>query len=80
MPMNHETIGIDWARYSLSDHGESEYLAGFSTCSPPGALIILWTGGIVDTTAGIGMQILFALVPMALWLLTWRRQDLHRPS
>jgi hypothetical protein len=67
-------IAIDWARYTLGDFGENEHLAGFSTCSPVGALIILWTGGVVSTTYGIGVQILIALVPMLLWITTYMRR------
>ena len=67
-------IAVDWVRYSLADYGEGEHFAGFSACSPAGALIILWTNGVVDTTPGIGVQILIALVPIIIWLTTYERR------
>ena len=49
----------------------------FSVGSPAGALILLWTrtaDGSVDINFGLGVQIAFALVPMCLWLLVFRRR------
>lgn len=65
-------IAIDWVRYSLAERGTIERFDVFATCSPAGALIVLWTGSRVNTTAGIGVQILLALMPMCLWLIANR--------
>jgi hypothetical protein len=44
----------------------------FSTASPVGAMITLWRRDNADINVGLGVQILFALTPMCLWLITFR--------
>jgi len=68
-------IAADLVRYRLGDMGESEFIAGFSTCSPVGALIVLWGGSVIDTTYGLLMQALILCLPGAPWLLGRLRQD-----
>jgi hypothetical protein len=70
-------IAMDLVDYSMRDSREP--VVRFSTASPVGALMVLWTrygggsgGGNIDV--GIGVQIFFALIPMCLWLLIFRRR------
>ena len=62
-------IIIDIARYTLGDMGESEPIAGFSSCSPVGALILLWRQSAIGTGLGILIQALLAALPGTLWAL-----------
>ena len=61
-------IAVDLIRYGLGDMGESELFAGFSTCSPVGGLIVLWSKGVIDTTAGMLIQVLIVALPGVMWL------------
>ena len=67
-------IAVDLIRYGLGDMGESELFAGFSTCSPVGALIVLWSQSVVDTTPGIVIQALTVALPGVMWLTARLRQ------
>jgi hypothetical protein len=63
-------ILIDIVRYNLGDFGEAEPIAGFSTCSPVGALIVLWNRSVVDTLPGIFVQLGVAAIPGTLWMMS----------
>jgi hypothetical protein len=71
-------IGADLTRHALGELQVNQYLATTATCSPIGALIVLWGGpggrAEVSTTIGIGVQILIALVPKLLWISTYDRR------
>ena len=71
-------IGMDFAHYNMSGSSGGEMLGRFSTGSPLGALMLLWTrdknAGPVDINFGLGVQILFALIPMCLWLFVFPRR------
>jgi hypothetical protein len=75
-------MAIEWGRYGTSvawdgrNYNEPAFdpLGGFSTASPFAALITLWTRPAADIRVGLGVQILFALIPMCLWLLVFRRR------
>ena len=61
-------IAIDLVRYGLTDSTEAEPIGAAATASPAGALIGVWTAGAVNTTTGIVMQAVIALVPVGLWV------------
>jgi len=68
-------IAMDLADYSM--RGLRDPIVRFSTASPAGALMVLWTRRDADTgniNFGVGVQILFALIPMCLWLIHFRRR------
>ena len=75
-------MALQWVHYALTTGWNGRYaptpdldlIAGFTTASPIGTLIALWTRDDINTTAGIGVQILVALVPMCLWLTASRRR------
>ncbi|MEO6436222.1 MAG: hypothetical protein ABIP55_10760 [Tepidisphaeraceae bacterium] len=71
-------IAIDLVRYGLAESGEIEPMATVATCSPVGAMIVLWTdaemGRVVNTTPGILAQCAIALVPLTLRLLRRTRR------
>jgi hypothetical protein len=68
-------IAMDLVDYSIRDWREPA--ARFTPASPVGALMVLWTrygGETGNINVGLGVQIFFALIPMCLWLLVFRRR------
>jgi hypothetical protein len=54
-------------RYGMSTT-EVEPITGWATCSPAGALVVLWTRAPVPTTAGIALMALINAIPVTIWL------------
>lgn len=69
-------IVIDLVRYGLADFGETEYIAGFSTCSPVGAMLAVWTGSVISTTPGLLAQLALAGIPAWLWWSDRRKRSI----
>jgi hypothetical protein len=66
-------IAIDIADYTVNGSGDASNAIGrFSGGSPIGALMKLWTQRDLDINIGIGVQILFAIISMCLWLIRFR--------
>jgi hypothetical protein len=74
-------VFVDLIRYALDDYGESDPIGGISTCSPIGALIVVWTHRSAPLIAGIVMQLLIMTLPLTLrMILRPRRRTLPQAA
>jgi hypothetical protein len=71
-------IVIDLIRFSLGQYGEVEQIDGIASCSPVGALIVIWQQRGVNVAPGIVMQASIAGVPFLLWLVVVLRRRENR--
>lgn len=69
-------IAVDLVRYGLAESGEITQIAGISTLSPIGALIVIWDHHEVNVVPGLWMQAMIGALPVFLWgMVALKRRD-----
>jgi hypothetical protein len=60
-------ILVDLIRFALADYGEAERVAGFSTISPVGTIVLLWMRSPITTTPGLVIQAGIVAIVIIVW-------------
>jgi hypothetical protein len=73
-------VVVSLVRYAMSASPDAEPLGTVATCSPIGALVVLWTRQPVGTTVGVCLMALINALPAGLWLTLYLRRRRHRQT